>query len=242
MDGLTFSSNLIQALVWPAFLLLILGMFYEQIKVLLLRIQRLKYKDFETEFKELTVSGQSLLFLDGVARKEQWTFYKLAREGERRLGQAFSILVDDLLTVEKEELLKRLTIWLKSDDSNCVWFASEIIGYFKIGEMAEELKVVLPDNVNSDLPSYKLNCLWAYARVINSNLLIDALVMTRSTANQHWLLFTLEQMHVEEHISPNFSLKALSRYLKREDLSDENKSYAEQLILKINLPGEVVVK
>ena len=118
MDKLTFISNLIDSITWP--LLAVIGLFVlrKPISKLIPQIQKLKFRDLEAEFQTLSVSDQSLLFLDGVARKDQWTFYGKARSGERELGQAFYILVNDLIKVEKNELLDKLNVWLNSGEPN----------------------------------------------------------------------------------------------------------------------------
>lgn len=78
------------------------------------------------------------MFLDGIARDRQWTFYKATREGESNLGEAFAILIKELERKNYEKLINRIETWLSSGDANLMWLASEVIGYRKIEDLKDE--------------------------------------------------------------------------------------------------------
>ena len=82
MDSLTFISSIVASTIWPLLIFILLYLFRKPLSELMPKIQTLKFRDVEASFKSLPLSGQSILFLDGVARKDQWTFYKkvLAQE------------------------------------------------------------------------------------------------------------------------------------------------------------------
>ncbi len=191
MDALTFISEMTAAIAWPAIVVFGVYLLRAPLSSLIPKMQKLKFRDLEADFQTLSVSDQSLLFLDGVARKDQWTFFEKIRPGERELGQAFLVIVKDLLNVEKNELIKKLKQWLQSGEKNLIWFATEIIGYFKIVELKNNLSTLLPANLDNDLDTHELNCLWAHARISNIDEFADALMATKISHNQTWLLFCL---------------------------------------------------
>ena len=211
----------ISSLIWPAIVLVVIFTFKRNLNVLISRMSSLKISGIQTNFHELSVSDQSLIFLDGVSRKEQWTFYRLARETERELGHAFSILVEDLIARKKDDLVVKLREWLNSDDANEIWFASEVIGFFKISELTQELSSMLNYDLNKDLPPHILNCYWAHARLKGDNQLLKLIDECQSHHNLKWLIFVFEQMYVEGHIDKEFAVKSLAVLSGRKDLSNE---------------------
>lgn len=227
MDYLEFSSSVIGSAIWPAFIMGGAYLYRDSISKLIPRIQKISIKDVQAEFQSLSVSEQSLLFLDGVARKRQWTFYQQTRNEERALGQAFSLVVADLLKMERNNLLGRLECWLSSDDPNLIWFAAEIIGYFKVEEPKERLESHIPREINKRWQPHELNCLWAAARCSGMERLNDMLLRTEDEQNQKWLIFMYQQMSNEEPITRAECVEALNAYLSRHDISSENCKAAE---------------
>ena len=230
LNTFEFISNLIDSLVWPLIVVIIVFRFKKSITNLIPRISKLKYRDFETDFQSLSISDQELLFLDGVARKEYWTFYSTSREEERELGSAFAMLVDDLLSVERLELFKKLKEWLASEDPYQMWFASEIIGYFRIEELNKELKSYLPVDYNSHLTKHELNILWANSRLNGDDELGNLLNSTKSYKNQEWLLFVFYQMYAEQEMDQQYVIDSLKAYLNSDNVSESNRAFANEII------------
>lgn len=239
MDKLTFISNMTNSLIWPAVILVGLYVLRTPISKLIPRVNRVKFRDLEADFQGLSVSDQSLLFLDGVARKGQWTFYEKARPGERALGQAFLIIVTDLLNVERSELIKKLKQWLSSEDTNLIWFAGEVIGYFKVYELKEDLLKVVPKDTDMDLGAYELNALWAYARITNIDNLTNVLQSTTSNANQEWLLFVYDQMPNDSDFSIQHRISELEKFLNRNSLDKDIILLANEILDRLKSPNKV---
>lgn len=219
MDTLTFITKLIDSLAWP---IVIAGSIYLMrvpLSSLLPRIDKLKYKDLEADFSRLSVSDQSLLFLDGVARKEKWTFYESARKGERPLGAAFAIIVRDLLNVERNEIIEKLRQWLNSENENVVWFAAEIIGYFKVYELKDEISEAAPQNPDRTIPESELNVLWAQAMLTDFENLNKFFQKTTSQANQEWILFLYQQMPEDDNFTLDYRVTQLENFADRKDVS-----------------------
>ena len=230
MDGLTFIANVVGSVAWPLVVAAGVCLFRDPLSLLIPQMQRLKFKDLEADFQSLSVSAQSLLFLDGVARKYQWTFYSTTRVGERALGQAFALLVADLLKVEKNELLVKLESWLGSGDNNCIWFASEVIGYFEIKELADALPAHIPTDMHQPWLPHQLNCLWAHARCTKFHRLRDSLLQTKDEHNQLWLIFAYGQMPVEHQVTRAECLTTLRKFLDRTDISETAREAARKAV------------
>ncbi len=227
----------ISSLVWPSFALILIVMFKKNISLLISRMSSLKISGFESNFNDLSVSDQSLIFLDGVSRKEQWTFYHLARENERALSQAFAIIVEELKNSKREELILKLRDWLNSDDANEIWFASEIIGYFKLTELEQDLHPFVKNDLNKDLPPHILNCIWAYARIQGNNALINLLGTCQSPLNLKWLTFVFRQMYAENHITKEIAQTAVNTVENHEKLNDEIKLIVNDLNAELKSAG-----
>ncbi len=138
------------------------------------------------------------MFLDAIAREEQWTFFA-KREGEGQLGEAFPSLIRKLQVQDEEKLFKRLRKWLNSGEPNLIWFASEVIGYFEIEDLKDDLLTTLrtcrqSDDINKRWPTWALNCRWAVSVFDNFTSLNRFLLGTSNRKNQEWLLEAYEQM------------------------------------------------
>ena len=230
-EQLSFISDMTSSLIWPLMTIGLLLFFRKQIIPLFEKLKSVKVGSLEAEFKELSVSNQSLMFLDGVAGKRQWTFYKVRRKGERNLGPAFVGIINDLLLVEKQELINKIKLWLLGDDENHLWFASEIIGYYKLTELKNELLTLIPEDTNSELNSYQLNCIWAYARITDMGMLGDFLLKTNSNVNQSWLLFVYKQMpDLEGYLHINVRIAVIKEFLERTGLNKKIISEAREIL------------
>lgn len=234
MDVLTFISSIVSSTTWPLVWVGALYMFHKPLLELIPQLQRLKFRDMEAHFQGLPVSEQSLIFLDGVARKHQWTLYKTTRPGERDLGQAFSLLITDLLrdTDKKEQLVKKLRYWLDSREENLIWFASEIIGYFKVCELKDVLPSLCPQDKDEPWLSHQLNCFWAYARCCGMQYMHDFVLATTNESNQRWLLFVYAQMLDDNQSEISECINVLNRFKSREGISPTAVSEANQIIDK----------
>lgn len=239
MDTLTFISNMTSSLIWPVIVFGTLYMLRRPIASLFPKLTKIKFRDLEANFQDLSVSDQSLLFLDGVARKQQWTFFEKARSDERPMGQASKIIVKDLLEVEKNEVIKKLKQWLNSEEANLIWFASEVIGYFRLSELKEELANIIPKDINNDLDHHQLNCLWAYAEITKMKYIADVLIETNSQENQKWLLFLFEQMPISNEFPIDYRIKVIEQFTGRDDLDKEITVRANETLERMKSPSKV---
>ena len=126
-----YSIVLVGMMMIPILLIAINNFQSEQLSI--------KAGSFEINFGGLSLEKQMLIFLDGVIRQKQWTFYS-TRQNEAELGQAFHILVDDLIKNDQKNFFNEIKKWLNSENENQMWFASEVVGYYQIKEFKNELK------------------------------------------------------------------------------------------------------
>ncbi len=230
-DELEFISSMTESLIWPLIVVWFLYYFREKICSLLDQIKTVKIGNLEAEFQDLSISSQSLLFLDGIARKNQWTFYEKNRDDERNLGPVFLSLAKDLLTVERAELIKKLDQWLSSKDENLIWFASEIIGYFRMTEMENALRILLPEDTGGKLKNHQLNCIWAHSRLTTMASLSNFLMKTESEENQIWTLFVYKQMPNDDaNLSYDKRKEIIKKFMSRVDISAKIRNEAAQIM------------
>ncbi len=132
------------------------------------------------------------------------TFYP-QREDESSIGEEFSSLVEKFVKENRSQLIKIIRDWLEEKShQHLLWFASDIIGYFKLSELRHDLlpfcQLIMKDP-DQCWSGWELNCLWAYAR-LNDYKQINELLQTSSNAEtQKWLLGVYTQMvttHPEE--------------------------------------------
>jgi hypothetical protein len=173
----------------------------------------------EINFGGLSLEKQILIFLDGVIRQKQWTFYA-TRQNEAQLGEVFHILVDDMIKKDQKNFYIEIKKWLHSENENQMWFASEIIGYYQIREFKNELhsKIDLLDP-NETWSCYQLNCLWAISRFDKYKELNDFIFKTKNEPNINWTLFVYLQMIKEGHITNEDAIKFMNKFKERKDLS-----------------------
>ena len=221
MDELTFISNITSSLIWPVIVFGTLYMLRRPIASLFPKLEKIKFRDLEASFQDLPETVQSLLFLDGLARKHKWTFFEKGRFDERPMGQASKIIVKTLLEDEKNEVIKKLKQWLRSEEASLIWFASEVIGYFGLSELKEELAKLIPKDINKDLEHHKLNCVWAYAKITKMKYIEDVFIETNSQENQKWILFLFEQMPISNEFAIDYRIKVIEQFTGRNDINKE---------------------
>jgi len=195
-------------------------------------LEYVKSGDIELRFRALKISEQTLMFLRGVAPKRQWTFYK-TREQESHLGEAFRIVVQELVSYERATLVQTVRELLDSDNDNSQWLASEIIGYFQLQELRDSLplKYASLSQQHGAWRELQLNCLWAHSRFDDYREVHRMLATTTSPANQSWLLFVYEQMILEGHAKPADFVPSLHDLLTRKDITAAVRQEAEQILL-----------
>jgi hypothetical protein len=190
---------------------------------------------FEIDFGGLSLEKQMLIFLDGVIRQKQWTFYS-NRQNEAELGQAFHILVDDLIKKDQKNFYIEIRKWLSSENENQMWFASEIIGYYQIGEFKNELKLKIEVlDINETWSSSQLNYLWAVSRFNKYKELNNFINKTKNISNTEWALFAYLQMIKEGHCNIKDFELFINEYSEQKEieLSLERYKKANEIIRKI---------
>lgn len=156
-------------------------------------LQSIKAGGVELHFHSLKVEDQLLFFLEAIGRQKTWTFYR-ARDGrEEELGAAFGIMADQLYRDHHQKLCEKIEEWVASPNENLRWFAAEIVGYYKMTDLRENIKK--PENVEGRLKPWQLNSIWALSRFEpDYKPLQDFLIQTRDARNQEWVLEAYEQM------------------------------------------------
>jgi hypothetical protein len=192
-------------------------------------IEVIKGKDFELRLRSRKFRDNVLTFLEDSARVKLWTFYG-TRENESSLGDTFRALVSDLLEDDRQKLIETLRRWLKSNDDQLKWLAAEIIGHFKISELASELSSLYDlKNKTGTWLHGELNCLWAYSRFSNYEDLKNFLLETTDPKNQTWVLFSYEQMVRAREATPDEFKSSINNYLKKNP-PDEQKKEAHRVL------------
>jgi hypothetical protein len=179
-------------------------------------VQTIKAGGVEVAFRDLTISDQVYVFLEAVTEKRAWTFYQ-PRPGEQDLGAAFKLLVEDLLTRDRDKALRKLRQWLAADEENQRWFAAEVIGHFKIAELRHRVVQVV-DAMNPEVTSapWQLNCLWAASRFETDYLrLREFFLRTKSASDQAWIIRSFNQMICAGEGTPLMFEKTLGVYEAR---------------------------
>lgn len=220
-----YSIVLVGMMIIPILLIAIGDFQNEQLSI--------KAGDIEIKFGGLSLEKQILIFLDGVIRQKQWTFYT-TRPNEVQLGQAFHILVDDLIMKDQKNFFNEIKKWLNSENENQMWFASEIIGYYQIKEFKNELnsKINMLD-LNETWSCYQLNSLWAISRFNKYKELNDFILKTKNVSNIEWSLFVYLQMIKEGHGNAEDFKIFMDKFKDRKDLSIDIYNKAIDIFQKI---------
>ena len=198
-------------------------------------IESITVSGYGFKFKELNIYDKFYLFLESMSEEEGWTFYP-PRANESSLGQGFGLLIKHLLVKDSGKLIDKLFKWIKSENNNTKWFAAEIIGFFKIEELKEELpkyfhfadKSKKLIDKNKRWEPWRLNCLWAYSRFNNYEELGDFLIETTIDTHQEWIIQAIEQMIDTEKNKEIFN-RMLKDFSERNDISTEIKLRASCL-------------
>jgi hypothetical protein len=201
-------------------------------------LDSLKIGDVEFNFGSLKLTNidQTLDFLTSVIINTNVTFYK-TRAGEVRLGNEFRRLVQELINKDRAKLIEKVREWLTSEDENLRWFASEIIGYFKIMELQKDLKLTyqnIMEKPDDNWPDWQLNYLWAYARFDDYKGIHELLQKTKHPETQKWLLTVYPQMmaaHPTEGQLQHF-IREVNQFLQRYEGQEEVKT--EEVKTKAN--------
>lgn len=184
----------------------------------------------EVSFRELAVHKQVFKFLDGIAAQRAWTFYP-PRAGESDLGQGLGIIIDNLNRKHEAELRSQLEDWLEVESSNIRWFASEIIGYFKIVELKDKLPYFFKGlDEDASWETWQLNCLWAYSRFNNYEELNVLLNRTKSDANQLWILAAYDQMVSAKDDTDGYIAKYTNEFKQRSDITEQARAAAAKVL------------
>ena len=115
-------------------------LFFSAIPLLGEYLETLKIGNVEAQFRTLSFAGQVLTFLHVLATDRKLTFYKPRQKiGEFQLGTAGYYLLERMLKENRKRTIRTINKWLKEEEENLRWFATEVIGYFKLKELAEDL-------------------------------------------------------------------------------------------------------
>jgi hypothetical protein len=182
----------------------------------------------EIRFKELNQLARFFVFLESISEERRWTFYP-SRQGESNLGEGLGILVGELLKTSRQKTIAQLSQWLKSKNENTKWFAAEIIGYFRIEELKEDVKYFQFTDKNLPWEYWKLNCLWAYSRFNNYRELTDMLLNTTDKNNQVWVVEAISQM-IEAENCRNLFIESIEKFVNRNDIDEKLKIKASALL------------
>lgn len=119
MDWLTFISDIVDSLAWPVGVIFLLLAFKNQIKELIPKLKRAKYKDFEVDFdKEM----QGLVTASDEADKELPDEIKLEEFSDKDLDAITFIQVELLVDRSPEEAIEKA--WWEIERMLFLLFAS----------------------------------------------------------------------------------------------------------------------
>jgi hypothetical protein len=196
-------------------------------------VDTVKAGGVEISFKQFAVQQQLFTFLEGLAAKYTWTFYP-PRQDESPLGQGLGLLIEKLREADENDLIKHLETWLKAENHNVRWFAAEIIGYFKISELKERLRGLLPNNQDANWEPWQLNSLWAYSRFHEYAGLKDFLLKTKSEFNLGWVLHVYSQMALDERENRSLLTSHVEEFItNRNDITDQLKHEANKVVTEL---------
>jgi len=207
------------------------------------RSERPKIGDVELKFINKNAE-QTLRYMENVIvkTKKPVTFYS-QRKNEYGLGKPFCNLLQEIINQERSLLIEAVREWIKrKSHKNLLWFASEIIGYFQLSELREDLRpfsqaiIAEPDGYWAN---WKLNCLWAYARFNDYKQIHHLLQTTQNADTQKWLLAVYPQMVIAHHseVGKHESLdkykdfmSEINRFLQRSGITDDVKTEAQKVL------------
>lgn len=185
-------------------------------------LDTLRVGNVEAHFRKLSFIEQVFTFLTVLATDRKLTFYG-EREGEFRLGTAGQYLLEEMFSRNRRRTYHNIRHWLQADEENLRWFAAEVMGYFKLQDLSQELPHFYQNlDRHKDWPEWALNCIWAHSKLNNEyKELNDFLLQTKSSSNQDWLLDIYTQMPEagEAFPLPSHSEILLKQFRAKTDLS-----------------------
>lgn len=198
-------------------------------------LEKFKFGSVEAQFRTLSFAGQVLTFLHVLATDRKLTFYHPRTNiGEFQIGTASCYLLERLLNENRKRTMRTIKKWLKEEEENLKWFAAEVIGFFKLKELAEDLfEQYSKLNPNSNWQDWQLNCLWAHSKLCNNYQELNKfLIETKSESNQNWILDVYPQMFKAKEPSPMREevCNLLQSLLGRKNLSFSIKEKAKEIV------------
>jgi hypothetical protein len=168
------------------------------------------------------------------------TFYP-PREDEFRVEEeVFCDLAKKILDQDRLQLVEIIREWFeRKSHQHLLWFASEVIGYFKLCELRDDLlpfcQPIMDDPKEMHWSKWELNCLWAYARFHDYEHIHKLLQTTPNADIQKWLLEIYPRMvaaHPEESKTQDF-ISEINLFLQRSEIQDDLKTEAKTVLEKL---------
>jgi len=193
-------------------------------------LKSLKFGDKEISLRNLSPQDQIFVFLETIASQQQWTFY-IPRNTESGLGQAFPLLLKNIVKNDPKELKKWVKKLVASEDNNLIWFASEVIGYFRLEQSKDILPIIYSTlGQGAQWPQHALNCLWAYSRFHDYRELDELLLNTTNEDNQRWILTAYKQMLAAGDCARSRVEAVLREFCNRKDIVSQVVGYAGEIL------------
>ncbi|MEK8020299.1 MAG: patatin-like phospholipase family protein, partial [Candidatus Parabeggiatoa sp.] len=202
-----------------------------------------KPKIGDVELKLLNKNAeQTLRYMENViVRTDKPVTFYAGREGESSLGEQFCHLVQEIVNQDRSLLIETVREWLnRKTHQNLLWFASDIIGYFKLTELRDDLHpfyqtiMAEPDGY---WVNWKLNCLWAYARFNDYREVHHLLQTTQNADTQKWLLAVYPQMVKAHHSKEDEHdekykdfMSEINRFLQCPGIQNDVKTEAQKVL------------
>jgi heme/copper-type cytochrome/quinol oxidase subunit 2 len=187
----------------------------------------------KVDFYELSMPSKMIIFLVGMASERKLTYYT-PRDEEYILNDALRQLVQDLYNEHKFKLCSELKKWIYSNDKNLLWLASEIIGFYEIKELSEDLFEKYKNiNINDKWPQWQLNFIWAHSKIDNDyDELINFLFETQDKKNKRWVVGAFFQMIEKGYSKPQKLEAAISKLEKIENIKISKPDVLQMNLIK----------
>ncbi len=199
----------------------------------------------DVELKLINKNAEQILrYMENViVRTEKPVTFYAGREGESTLGEQFCHMVQNIVNQERSLLIKTVREWLnRKSHQNLLWFASDIIGYFKLTELRDDLhpfyQTIMAEH-DGYWANWQLNCLWAYARFNDYKEVHHLLQTTENADTQKWLLAIYPQMVIAHHSEKGKHesldkykdfMSEINRFLQRPSITDDVKTEAQKVL------------
>ncbi len=225
------AASIIQTPIWVPALLVIASVINVPLFLTLIFFLQTKYrielqedtffsKHVEkAKFVELSIPEKMLTFLVGMASERKLTYYA-PRDEEYILNDALRKLVEDLYNDHFYQLRTELKKWIYTKDKNLLWLASEIVGFYNIKELADDLYEVYKNyNTNDKWQQWQLNFIWAHSKIVNDyDELISFLFNTKDLKNKKWIVGAFYQMIEKGYHNPQKLENAINKLAKEEGI------------------------